>query len=83
MKPSNMFSRRHQTAEAHLAAHQKKLEHEQDWRQTIEDNREARVKRSAKSQLKLIATRRGESKKETARLLAQIEEKKVKDGKTS
>lgn len=72
------FSRRHQTAEAHHNAQQAKQERVENWRETIEDNRKSRAKRSPEAQLKLIATRRGESKKETARLMAQIEARKAK-----
>ena len=66
------FSRRHVTAEAFLAYQEDKEAKVERWRETMADNEADRAKRSDKEQLALIATRRGESKKERARLLARV-----------
>lgn len=72
-KPPNWFSRRHETSGPQIAAQEAKQARVEESFATLNANRQARALRSPQEQLALIATRRGESKKERARLLRQIE----------
>ena len=78
MKNPGGFSRRHWTDNP-LEAYRKRKENRFEAQiLKVERNALARSKRSPQAQLKLIAKRPGESKKEKARLLAQIEDGKNK-----
>tara|TARA_Y100001963_G_C6657736_1_gene388917 strand:- start:205 stop:414 length:210 start_codon:yes stop_codon:yes gene_type:complete len=64
------------------------MQNKQDRQEQALERQSARDKRSLEEQLEIIKSRRGESKKETARLLSLIEErdnkpktKKTKKGK--
>lgn len=77
VKNPNGFSRQHWTSkpfEAYQAAKDARLN---EASARMKRNILARAKRSPQQQLKLIAKRRGESKREAARLRAKIEEKHV------
>jgi hypothetical protein len=76
MSEQKKFSRRYATAEAHLAAQAAKEEKVSEWEATMKRNERARAKRTDREQLDLVYTRRGESKKEKARLLARMERTK-------
>jgi hypothetical protein len=75
-KPQHWFSRRHETNGPHIAAQEAKQAKVEEYFATFAANQKARALRSPQEQLALIATRRGESKKERARLLRQIESAK-------
>jgi len=83
-KPTNWFSRRHQTGEAHSNAVATRISREMDYFDSIEERIKARASRSANEQLKTLDSILGKNvgaKKERARLYLEIERKK--SGKTN
>lgn len=81
MNDQKMFSRRHMTAEAHIAAQHAREERVNRWLEVMATNEAERAKRTDAQQLALLDKRLGKgkgAKKERARLVARIEAKKAK-----